>query len=307
MQVEKNQKISFVIPAYNCAGTIEESVESIINGNFSNGDEIIIVNDYSTDNTTKILNRLKEKYKVICVIYNSENKGCPASRNIGISVAKNDLIFNLDSDNILVPGSIIKLKEYMLSKKADVAAFGALYYFQKDIEKISHKWIFPGGIMSLADFLAGPVNPGPAGNFLYTKKSWEEVGKYWEYGVGLHEAWGFSLKQLVLGSKFVVMPNSYYFHRYGHNSLFIRESKNEDGDILATKMIAPYLNLLDSVDARYISSEEGSKKWFTNLINRPIKLKDKVVGKTGIVEYSPKEKLKFKLKNIIGKVYKKLN
>ena len=42
-QDEKNN-ISFIMPAYNCADTIEESVDSIFNGNFTDGDELIIVN-----------------------------------------------------------------------------------------------------------------------------------------------------------------------------------------------------------------------------------------------------------------------
>ena len=55
-QDEKNN-ISFIMPAYNCADTIEESVDSIFNGNFTDGDELIIVNDGSTDNTEKVLDK----------------------------------------------------------------------------------------------------------------------------------------------------------------------------------------------------------------------------------------------------------
>ena len=46
-----NSKISFIIPAYNCADTLVESIESIFDGNFEDGDEVIIVNDASTDKT----------------------------------------------------------------------------------------------------------------------------------------------------------------------------------------------------------------------------------------------------------------
>lgn len=41
--------ISFFIPAYNCEKTLEESVQSIIEGNFSEGDELVLVNDGSTE------------------------------------------------------------------------------------------------------------------------------------------------------------------------------------------------------------------------------------------------------------------
>jgi len=201
---EKDPKISFVIPAYNCADTLEESVESIFNGNFEDGDEVIIVNDASTDNTESVIDKLKSKHPLIVTINNSENKGCPASRNVGIRATKNSLIFNLDSDNILVHNSIPKLKKYLIEQAAEVAAFGEYHYFIDNTAKITHKWICKPGTMSLADFLSGHINPGPGGNFLYTKKSWDKIGGYWEYGSGLHEAWGFTLKQLANGAKFVV-------------------------------------------------------------------------------------------------------
>lgn len=88
-----------------------------------------------------------------------------------------------------------------------------------------NRWVCRPGVLTLADLLAGPISPAPAGNYMYSKESWQRVGKYWEYGKGLNEAWGFSLKQIASGSKFVVMPDSYYFHRYGHDSLYVRESK----------------------------------------------------------------------------------
>ena len=57
-----NNNISFIIPAYNCSLTLEEAVCSIYNGNFEHGDEIIICNDGSTDDTADILRVLASKY-----------------------------------------------------------------------------------------------------------------------------------------------------------------------------------------------------------------------------------------------------
>ena len=304
-----SNSISFVMPAYNCADTVVESVESIIQGNLEEGDKLIIVDDCSTDNTAQVLSDLKRRYPFIEIIRNTPNKGCPASRNVGIDRASNPLIFNLDSDNILVPGSIKRLKQFMISEKADVAAFGELHFFQKDKNKVTHKWICRPGVLTLADFLSGHINPGPAGNFMYTKESWQRVGRYWEYGPGLHEAWGFSLKQIAMGSKFVVMPNTYYFHRYGHDSLFIRESKkNNESSLMATKMISPFIDLIDENDAAYIMSEEGRKTWFDNLANRPIRLKTGEVGKTGeiVLPESPKSSAKNRIKIRIVKSIEKV-
>ena len=58
----KNANISFVIPAYNCQHTLAEAVDSIYNGNFTKGDEVIIVDDASTDETLKEARSLQKKY-----------------------------------------------------------------------------------------------------------------------------------------------------------------------------------------------------------------------------------------------------
>ena len=299
--INANSKISFVVPAYNCADTITESIDSIFNGNFENGDEVIIVNDASGDSTAEIIQSLQKKYPHIKIINNIKNVGCPASRNVGIRSAFNPLIFNLDADNILVPGSIERLKNYLLAENADLAAFSEYHYFQKNIRKINHKWIYKSRVMTLADFLAGPINPGPGGNFLYTKESWEKVGGYWEYGKGLHEAWGFVLKQLASGSKFVVLSHSYYFHRYGIDSLFIRESKKTDeNSLMASKMIMNFIDLINDDDAAYIKSEAGSRNWFNNFYKRKIRLKTGGIGTTGKIRQNYFIKILDKLKKILN-------
>lgn len=301
----RKSPISFVMPAYNCANTIMESVESIIQDNFEEGDELIIVNDCSTDNTAEVLSDLQEKHPFITVIHNARNKGCPATRNVGIDRASNPIIFNLDSDNILVPGSVRQLQQFVISEEANVAAFGEIHFFREDRNKVTHKWICRPGVLTLADLLAGPISPAPAGNYMYSKESWQNVGKYWEYGAGLHEAWGFSLKQIAMGSKFVVMPDTYYFHRYGHDSLYVRESKKRnESSLMATKMILPFIDLIDESDVAYIESKEGSKRWFEDINKRPMRLKTGEVGKTGVIVYleTKKNSLRSRIKTQIGRV-----
>jgi glycosyltransferase involved in cell wall biosynthesis len=274
--------ISFVIPAYNCAKTLEESVDSIMKTNFHNGDELIIVNDGSTDDTSRVIERLKETYKHIIVKVNANNYGCPRTRNIGISIAKNSLIFCLDSDDILERYSVIKLKDFLTHNNVDVAAFQEARFFIDDIKKPTHKWVCKNGRIRLADYLAGPIVPG--GNCLFTKKSWERIGGYWEYGKGLHEFWGFGLKQIASGSKLYTIPGTYYFHRHGKDSLYTRESGKEyQSSIVATKILRHIQDQIHPIDAKEIFYENGKSNWYERFIHnkRPIRLKSGIVGITG--------------------------
>jgi glycosyltransferase involved in cell wall biosynthesis len=272
--------ITFVIPAYNAATTLEEAVASVFNHNFSTGDAVIIVNDASTDTTAAVASTLAERYAPhLTLITNAVNRGCPASRNVGIARATTPLIMNLDADNILLPNSIEKLREALSGEGADIAAFATYRYFVDDSRFITHFWHCRPGIFTLADLLAGHINPGPGGNFLYTKQSWERIGGYWEYGKGLHEAWGFTLKQLAAGAKMIVVPGSAYLHRHGHASLFATESKKKTEEYALTmKMIQPYLDRLDPADRQYV---ETTPAWYELLATHPLHLVGQPTGHTG--------------------------
>ena len=273
--------VSFVMPALNAARTISQSVQSILSGNFSAADELIIVNDGSTDGTQGILTKLQKRFPFIVIINNAKNIGCPASRNIGVTAAKNSLIFNLDADDLLVPNSRFALQQFLLQQNADVAAFGEIHYFVTHPKYPTHKWMCATGLISLADYLASYIVPG--GNYLYTKKRWREVGGYAEDGKGLHEFWGFSLKQIASGSRFVVLPNSYYLHRYGQNSLYVRESRKSDTALVAFRMIEPYLDRLCSEDADYVRKTSTTGQWLSCLNERPLRLHSGEVGRPGNV------------------------
>tara|TARA_Y100000590_G_scaffold439059_1_gene562600 strand:- start:2419 stop:3702 length:1284 start_codon:yes stop_codon:yes gene_type:complete len=105
----KEQKINFsiIIPVFNSESFIQETVDSLIKQNYKNI-EIIIINDCSTDNSSKIINRIKKKNKKFNfkIVNNKRNMGVAFSRNIGLNLAKGDYIVFLDSDDYLEKNSL---------------------------------------------------------------------------------------------------------------------------------------------------------------------------------------------------------
>lgn len=271
--------ISFVIPAYNCEDFLEEAVDSIFDGNFSDQDELIIVNDCSTDNTKFIIENLIKKYSKFDIRYinNQKNVGCPASRNIGVNEARNELIFSFDADNILEKESIVKLKTSLLNNNADLVSFSQTKFFIKSKNKITHKWIYNNGFFKINDLFASNINPAFGNNFLFKKEAWITVNGFSEIGKGIHESWIFVLKLLKKDLKFYICPNSYYFHRYGGESLYTRERKNEK-EVL-NKIINKNLELFDKDELDYIKN--NNPEWFYKLDKRPIKIKGIEIGKKG--------------------------
>jgi hypothetical protein len=104
--------VSFVIPAFNCRDTVEDAFESIVHDNFRSGDEIIIVDDASTDGTPEVLERLDSHGLPLRVVTHGRNKGGGAARNTAAENARNALLFCLDADNLLSPGSIPSLRNF---------------------------------------------------------------------------------------------------------------------------------------------------------------------------------------------------
>lgn len=68
----ESKKVSIIIPMYNAEKNISLCLDSILNQTYKNF-EIIIVNDGSTDNSLKIVNKYKEKYKDKITVINKEN------------------------------------------------------------------------------------------------------------------------------------------------------------------------------------------------------------------------------------------
>ena len=94
-----NPNISIIIPLYNCQTTIQLSITSIQQQYFQNY-EIILINDYSTDNTSSIVNELMQKDSRINIINNKKNMGILYSRSIGALISKGKYIFCLDNDDL---------------------------------------------------------------------------------------------------------------------------------------------------------------------------------------------------------------
>lgn len=282
--VYKNKiNISFVIPAYNCIRTIGDSLDSIIRDNFELGDEIIITDDASTDSTYQFIQKnYLSQNPAIKLLRHKHNMGGAAARNTCVKNAINPLIFCLDSDNILISGSVKKLKNFLVENIFDVVSFQKLHYFQSDIHKVTHRWIFQDGETSLQDCLASHIVPPASGNYLYTKASWKAVGGYPEFSKAL-DAWGFGIRQLAHGFKMSVLKDTGYFHRYGHESYWCRENIAERNSIIAALVLEPYKKLLANDSWSYIHSEAG-KNWFGDLEKMPLVVIDSHLRKCGHVE-----------------------
>lgn len=114
------KNISVIIPCYNCASFIVETLDSLKNQSYKEF-EIICINDGSTDNTLEVLEEYKKQNDVEIVIVTQENGGVSRARNTGIENSCGEYILFLDSDDLYHPEFVEKLYNAMVEKNVDVA------------------------------------------------------------------------------------------------------------------------------------------------------------------------------------------
>jgi glycosyltransferase involved in cell wall biosynthesis len=126
---------SVIIPAYNSEAYVGEAIESAL---MQKGVkfEVIVVNDGSTDMTSKVLNSFKQNITVL----NQANLGVSEARNNGVRLAKGNMIAFLDADDIWLPEKLLAQSikiiagyQVVYSNRANIGDIGDLPEVLSDI------------------------------------------------------------------------------------------------------------------------------------------------------------------------------
>lgn len=111
-------KLSIIIPVYNEEKTLLEVLKRIELAELPDFEkEIIIIDDYSTDNSRKILKGLKNDYQIL---YHAENLGKGAALRTGFDQASGDFLIVQDADLEYHPREYPRLLEPLVENKADI-------------------------------------------------------------------------------------------------------------------------------------------------------------------------------------------
>jgi glycosyltransferase involved in cell wall biosynthesis len=151
----KIEHVSVLMPAYNSAAYIKQSVRSILEQTFRNF-ELIIIDDGSTDGTEKIISDLKDdriRY------FKIEHKGTSAALNFGVSKCSYQWIARLDSDDLNVPSRLERQIKYIEDNPGtDVLSSWSAYF--SDTGKILFLLREPTGHEDIVEYLNlhNPVN-----------------------------------------------------------------------------------------------------------------------------------------------------
>jgi glycosyltransferase involved in cell wall biosynthesis len=123
--------ISVIIPNYNYAQYITQCIQSVLESDFDSENlEIIVVDDASTDDSVNVIEEVMKSSRFpFRLIKNETNLGLVLSRNRGISFARGEFLFFLDSDNYIRKDCIKTHVAVMQQNKDAIACFAPIQNF----------------------------------------------------------------------------------------------------------------------------------------------------------------------------------
>ena len=127
-------KYSVIIPVYNVEKYIDRCLKSIISQNYDDL-EIIVIDNGSTDSSGSICDTYASEYSNISV-YHIENHGVGAARNFGLSKARGEFIYFVDSDDYLVGNLFADFADKLVSD-LDLVVFSYYNSFEEDLTEKS--------------------------------------------------------------------------------------------------------------------------------------------------------------------------
>ena len=117
--------ISLIIPCYNAQQTLKKCLDSVIQQSYTNL-EIILVDDGSTDESSKIYEEFQSKDERL-KIYKQENSGVSKARNKGVAIATGAYICFVDSDDWVETNYCSELYDLLVKENADISIVEASY------------------------------------------------------------------------------------------------------------------------------------------------------------------------------------
>jgi len=165
--------VSVIIPSYNAAAFIRETVYSVLDQTYSNI-EVIVVDDGSKDNTAEILQEFGNKIHY----HRQVNAGVSQARNKGFGLSKGEYVCFLDADDWLFPNTIAEKVQLMESDASLGIVYGRVEVTDMHL-KPTGEILYPTAGKNLVELLCRFKWPIPCpSNVLFRRKVLDDVGLF---------------------------------------------------------------------------------------------------------------------------------
>lgn len=127
MEIYDCEKVSIIIPVYNCKRYLPKCIKSVVNQSYSNI-EIILIDDGSIDGSSALCDEYAKRNSKIQVIH-QKNAGPGAARNMGLDIMRGRYVTYVDADDYIAREYVETMLRLLQEYKADIAEVGLFYLY----------------------------------------------------------------------------------------------------------------------------------------------------------------------------------
>lgn len=199
--------VSVVIPAYNQAEFLAETVQSVLNQTYQNF-EIIVVSDASTDNTDDVMAQFADPR--LTYIVHEKNLRLSATRNTGMKASKGEIIFLLDADDLFHPEKLQTHVKFLNEHPEIGVSYNARFELNHSSNTIREMWR-PPLTVDLKDLILGfPFSPSDT----VVRREWAFKVGLFHPEVGTAEDTDFPCRLALAGCQFAGIDRALNYRRY---------------------------------------------------------------------------------------------
>jgi glycosyltransferase involved in cell wall biosynthesis len=181
-------RVSAIVPAYNAARTIAQTLESALTQTMSDL-EVIVVDDGSADATGAVVENIADPR---VQLMSQTNAGVATARNTGIAQARGEWVAFLDSDDIWLPNKLQRQLELMTAMPGCMASQGSAYFVDDDLRPLKLRRCVPVE-NPLLSFLRFQNLPNAASSWIVRRELLDQIGGF-DPELVILEDWEFSLR-----------------------------------------------------------------------------------------------------------------
>lgn len=247
-------KVSVIIPIYKVETFIERCATTLMEQTLREV-EYIFVDDATPDSSIQILEevvaRYPERKEQVRIVHHEENKGLPAARNTGLTLATGEYIFHCDSDDYMEPTMLEELYSTAKSQEADIVWCDWYLTFAEN-ERYMKQPSFDTPMEALKAMLSGGMKYN-VWNKLVRRSLYTDNGIEFPSGYGMGE----DMTMMILfahAKKVTYLPKAYYHYVKTNTNAFSQTYSERHLQELQHN-VARIVNYMDGMFSEDIAQE----------------------------------------------------
>lgn len=205
-----NELVSIIMPTFNAAATVGESIESILSQTYTNW-ELLISDDGSTDDTVAIVEAYAHRDSRVTLLRLAGNSGAGVARNNSIRKAKGRYIAFCDSDDMWMPTKLDRQLEFMNENRCQFV-FSSYYICNKEGKR-------QGRIIAPSSVTLNETKRDNRIGFLTAMYDAKALGKFYMPALRKRQDWAYVLEILKKSHSAYALKEPLAIYRKGRGSI----------------------------------------------------------------------------------------